>query len=85
MGDIDLNSKEATIVKEMLMAIDPNVAVNAVRLNNDFYTAKLESGNKSGIVKIRCNLLSDLKPPKHYSHLDAELEQTLRYAVNCMQ
>jgi hypothetical protein len=81
MKDFELDSKEATIIKNAL-PIDQIVEVLAIQLNRDFYTVKLQSRSKSGVAKIRCNLISDLQGPQHEAYLNAELKQTLRDAIN---
>lgn len=81
MKDFELDSKEATIIKNAL-PIDQIVEVLAIRLNCDFYTVKLQSRSKICIAKIRCNLISELQRPQHEAYLDAELKQTLRDGID---
>lgn len=83
MEAFELDSKEATIIKNSLPT-DPVVEVLALQLNNDFYSVKLQSGNKSSFARIRYNLISDLQSPRHEAYLDAELKETLRCAINGM-
>lgn len=85
MTDFELDSKEASIVKDALKRIDPIVEMSALRLNNDFCSAKLQSGIKGGVAKIRCNLIGDIKDdPQHGGHLDTELRNILCNAINSM-
>jgi hypothetical protein len=81
--DFELNSKEAEIVNNAL-PIDSHLELIALRLNNDLYSVKLQSGNKRAVAKIRCNLMNDLQNPQHAAHLDAELKEKLRCAINSM-
>ncbi len=85
MHEVDLNTKPATTVKEVIRAIDPNVELVDGILNNDFYSLKLQSSNgKRTVERFRCNLLSDLYG-KYNAHLYAELEQQLRNAIKRIQ
>jgi hypothetical protein len=60
MHEIDLDTKPATTVTEVIRTIDPNVELVEGLLNNDFYSRKLQSSNgKPTTERFRCNLLSD--------------------------